>query len=201
MYTATRTSYTRPLTTLCHPRHSSRATLNNFASPLSTNYLQQPPQKSLRTQRHFSSTPSTHWKDFFPEPDAPSIKVTKAAWSHPVYTEEEVNKIAIAHREAKTWSDWTALTAVRALRWGLDLVTGYRHDHEVAKGRRAAVDARQPFAMSEKKYLIRNVFLETVAGVPGMVGGMLRHLHSMRRMKRDNGWLVVFENPFHPSRL
>jgi len=35
----------------------------------------------------------------------------------------------------------------------------------------------------------RNVFLESVAGVPGMVGGMLRHLHSMRRMKRDNGWI------------
>lgn len=36
---------------------------------------------------------------------------------------------------------------------------------------------------------MRNVFLESVAGVPGMVAGMLRHLHSMRRMQRDNGWI------------
>jgi ubiquinol oxidase len=46
------------------------------------------------------------------------------------------------------------------------------------------------YGMNEEKYMIRNVFLESVAGVPGMVAGMLRHLHSMRRMKRDNGWLA-----------
>jgi hypothetical protein len=28
----------------------------------------------------------------------------------------------------------------------------------------------------------------TAAGVPGMVGGMLRHLRSLRLMRRDNGW-------------
>jgi len=33
------------------------------------------------------------------------------------------------------------------------------------------------------------MFLETVAGVPGMVGGMARHLRSLRTMKRDNGWI------------
>lgn len=43
--------------------------------------------------------------------------------------------------------------------------------------------------MSERQYMIRNIFLESVAGVPGMAAGMLRHLHSMRRMKRDNGWI------------
>lgn len=38
-------------------------------------------------------------------------------------------------------------------------------------------------------YLNRVVFLETVAGIPGMVAGMLRHLNSLRRMKRDHGWI------------
>lgn len=33
------------------------------------------------------------------------------------------------------------------------------------------------------------IFLETVAGVPGMVGGMLRHMRSLRSMKRDHGWI------------
>lgn len=36
----------------------------------------------------------------------------------------------------------------------------------------------------------RAIFLETVAGVPGMAGGMMRHLSSLRNMKRDHGWYV-----------
>lgn len=43
--------------------------------------------------------------------------------------------------------------------------------------------------MDMKKWLRRIIFLETVAGVPGMVGGMLRHLRSLRSMKRDHGWI------------
>ena len=33
------------------------------------------------------------------------------------------------------------------------------------------------------------MFLETVAGVPGMVGAMVRHLRSLRHMDRDHGWI------------
>lgn len=43
--------------------------------------------------------------------------------------------------------------------------------------------------MTEKKWVSRCLFLETVAGVPGMVGGMCRHLRSLRTMRRDNGWI------------
>ena len=35
----------------------------------------------------------------------------------------------------------------------------------------------------------RFVFLETVAGVPGMVAGMLRHMRSLRALRRDHGWI------------
>lgn len=31
--------------------------------------------------------------------------------------------------------------------------------------------------------------LETVAGVPGMIGGMARHLKSLRKLSRDHGWI------------
>ena len=31
--------------------------------------------------------------------------------------------------------------------------------------------------------------LETIAGVPGMIGAMTRHFHSLRRLTRDNGWI------------
>lgn len=43
--------------------------------------------------------------------------------------------------------------------------------------------------MTEAKWLQRFLFLETVAGVPGMVAAMLRHMRSLRLMKRDNGWI------------
>ena len=43
--------------------------------------------------------------------------------------------------------------------------------------------------MSEKKWLYRILFLETIAGVPGMMGGMVRHLNSLRWLKRDQGWI------------
>ena len=38
-----------------------------------------------------------------------------------------------------------------------------------------------------KRYGHRAVVLETIAGVPGMVGGMLIHLHSLRRLEKGNG--------------
>jgi len=99
-----------------------------------------------------------------------------------------MESVAIAHRNAKTWSDRVALAAIRTLRWGMDLATGYKHDHAVSLGQKDPKAAIKKYAMTERKYMIRNIFLESVAGVPGMVAGMLRHLHSMRRMKRDNGW-------------
>ena len=43
--------------------------------------------------------------------------------------------------------------------------------------------------MTEARWLQRIIFLETVAALPGMVGGAVRHLHSLRLMKRDSGWI------------
>ncbi len=40
-----------------------------------------------------------------------------------------------------------------------------------------------------KRYGHRAVVLETVAAVPGMVGGALQHLRSLRRMTDDEGWI------------
>lgn len=41
------------------------------------------------------------------------------------------------------------------------------------------------------RYGHRAVVLETVAAVPGMVGGALQHLKSLRRMKDDDGWIHI----------
>lgn len=44
-------------------------------------------------------------------------------------------------------------------------------------------------AFFAQRYGHRAVVLETVAGVPGMVGGMMNHLKSLRRMRDDDGWI------------
>ncbi|MBN8827237.1 MAG: alternative oxidase [Sphingobacteriia bacterium] len=41
----------------------------------------------------------------------------------------------------------------------------------------------------KKRYGHRAVVLETVAGVPGMVGGMLIHLKCLRKQCHDKGWI------------
>lgn len=40
-----------------------------------------------------------------------------------------------------------------------------------------------------RRYGHRAVVLETVAAVPGMVGGTLQHLRALRRMESDHGWI------------
>lgn len=125
--------------------------------------------------RPFSTSRPALIKEFFPKPETDKIRETAPAWPHPGFTKDQMEAVAFAHRDVRNWSDRVALAMIRTMRWGLDLATGYKHGngHHV----------------TERQYMIRNIFLESVAGVPGMVAGMLRHLHSMRRMKRDNGWM------------
>ena len=40
-----------------------------------------------------------------------------------------------------------------------------------------------------KRYGHRAVVLETVAAVPGMVGGLWQHLKALRKMRDDEGWI------------
>lgn len=40
-----------------------------------------------------------------------------------------------------------------------------------------------------RRYGHRAIVLETVAGVPGMVGARLQHLKALRRMRYDGGWI------------
>jgi len=61
---------------------------------------------------------------------------------------------------------------VRSVRGGFDMVSRY-----------------DPKTMNERDWLNRIVFLETVAGVPGMVGGMVISLKSLRTLEKDHGWI------------
>lgn len=48
---------------------------------------------------------------------------------------------------------------------------------------------RRNLSFGPEQWLIRIVFLESIAGVPGMVAAACRHLHSLRLLRRDKGWI------------
>ncbi|KAK2750590.1 Alternative oxidase, mitochondrial precursor [Myotisia sp. PD_48] len=152
--------------------------------------------RSTSKDRTFSSSAVLKIKEFFPPPKAGHMVETESVFQHPVFTGKQMKDIVIAHREAKNWSDYIALGTVRTLRWATDLATGYKHPAAGKEGK-----APKSFQMSERKWLIRFIFLETVAGVPGMVGGMLRHLRSLRRMKRDMGWIETLIEEAYNERM
>lgn len=52
-----------------------------------------------------------------------------------------------------------------------------------------------------KRYGHRAIVLETVAAVPGMVGGMLLHLKSLRLMKPDEGWIKTLLDEAENERM
>ncbi len=68
------------------------------------------------------------------------------------------------HHRPKGASDWFAFRLVRFMRFFADLFFAGRYGH-------------------------RAVVLETVAAVPGMVGGTLQHLRALRKLKGDDGWI------------
>jgi len=97
--------------------------------------------------------------------------LTQSQWSS-----EELDAVEIKHREPTLLVDKLAYRSVQLMRLGFDILSGYKIK-------------KMTGGMRERDWLRRVIFLETVAGVPGMVGGMARHLRSLRLMKRDNGWI------------
>eukprot|EP01004_Peranema_trichophorum_P004816 NODE_3711_length_1301_cov_41.432937_g3246_i0.p1 GENE.NODE_3711_length_1301_cov_41.432937_g3246_i0~~NODE_3711_length_1301_cov_41.432937_g3246_i0.p1 ORF type:complete len:318 (+),score=60.33 NODE_3711_length_1301_cov_41.432937_g3246_i0:66-956(+) len=91
---------------------------------------------------------------------------------HQIYSKEELHQVTVTHEPPKDTMDQIAYACVKVLRWGFDTFSGYRFGK-----------------LNELKLLRRIIFLETVAGVPGMVAGSVRHLKSLRTMKRDRGWI------------
>jgi len=96
------------------------------------------------------------------------------------WTEEELN-ISQTHKPPADMVEKAAYYSVQILRNGFDICSGYKIKNwckNIGFG-----------GMRERDWTRRIIFLETVAGVPGMVAGMVRHLHSLRLMRRDNGWI------------
>ena len=68
------------------------------------------------------------------------------------------------HHQPSGFSDRFAFALVRFMRFFADVFFAGRYGH-------------------------RAVVLETVAAVPGMVGGAIQHLRSLRRLKDDDDWI------------
>ena len=82
----------------------------------------------------------------------------------------------IIHHEAESFSDYFALVCTKFLRLFADTFFAGRYGH-------------------------RAVVLETVAGVPGMVGGTLQHLKSLRRIENDQGWIKTLLDEAENERM
>ncbi|KAI0070147.1 AOX-domain-containing protein [Panus rudis PR-1116 ss-1] len=109
---------------------------------------------------------------------------------HPVYTPEELRAVEVLHHNAKTFSDKLAANFVRILRWGFDFISGYKHKPIPPNSNMTVEELRKGgYIMSEDQWLQRILFLESIAAVPGMVAATLRHLRSLRLMRRDAGWI------------
>lgn len=94
---------------------------------------------------------------------------------HEIYTEKELKEVKITHKAFESWHDRVAYAAVRTLRFFFDTFTGYVH----------ANPQNSTKTMTEQQWLRRFIFLESVAGVPGMVGGMSRHMKSLRKIRAE----------------
>lgn len=124
--------------------------------------------------------PSVHFKASAGEHPLGIMKVrevdNEATWDHPygpsVWSKKELDSVKINHYPANDWVSKLAYTTAQTMRHGFDLLAGFK--------------TREP---DEAMYINRIIFLETVAGVPGMVAAVLRHLNSLRNMKRDHGWI------------
>jgi len=53
----------------------------------------------------------------------------------------------------------------------------------------------------QERYCHRAVVLETIAAVPGMVGGLLQHLKSLRFVRTDRGWIKILLDEAENERM
>jgi len=118
---------------------------------------------------HFKTSPNAH-------PTVDKLSGKKETWENPmqhsVWTEDQINGVAKTHKEPECQADRLAFNAVRLARFSFDTLSLFNFGE-----------------LTKSKVLKRAIFLETVAGVPGMCAAMIRHLRSLRRMDRDHGWI------------
>lgn len=63
------------------------------------------------------------------------------------------------------------------------------------------LSAKTADLLFQKRYGHRAIVLETIAAVPGMVGGMLQHLKSLRLIRDDRGWIKALLDEAENERM
>jgi len=91
---------------------------------------------------------------------------------HPIWEDYHSKGVKVSHKPPKGIVDRMALATIQIMRFNFDVLTGYKF---------------RP--LTTESLLSRVIFLESVAGVPGIVAAVIRHLNSLRRLQRDHGWI------------
>merc|ERR1719230_1902739 len=94
-----------------------------------------------------------------------------------IWTEDEVRErmqTSDLKHVPQNASDVALQKMVRVAYHAFNFMTGYNHEDPPTK----AIGYRL-------------IILESVAGVPGMLGGMMRHFRSLRRLERDHGFIFT----------
>jgi hypothetical protein len=90
----------------------------------------------------------------------------------------------MTHVEPQTLRDRLALNCVKAVRMGFDFATGWNYGN-----------------ITPNMVLNRTIYLETIAGVPGMCAAIVRHFRSLRNFKRDGGMMQMFLDEANNERM
>lgn len=115
-------------------------------------------------------------------------------WDHPDATMEQLKAVGVTHHQPENLSDKIARNVLLTIRSTFDFFTGYHHPPP-------GKENDPKYLMTPRRWLMRFVFLESIAGVPGMVGGMVRHLHSLRLMRRDKAWIETLLEEAYNERM
>lgn len=149
----------RTTTRLCSPQAATRLTrasaaLGTSSAGLGAAFVR---QSLVVAPRHFSTTPPSRLRDFFPAKETPQIRMTTPAWPHPGYTEEDMLNVVPGHRKPETWGDWAAWKLVRFARYCMDKATGMNAAQQVdKKNPTTAVVAEKPLTEAQWVSVLRS---------------------------------------------
>lgn len=90
----------------------------------------------------------------------------------PVWSEDELLKVRVTHKNPDSFVEKFAFRVVKTLKFLVDTATGFNRK-----------------LRTEKMWIDRICFLESIAVVPPMMGAMTYHISSLRKMDSDHGWV------------
>ncbi|SGZ51626.1 CIC11C00000000838 [Sungouiella intermedia] len=125
--------------------------------------------------------------------------ITHPLFPHERWSDEDCAAVEFVHRPPVTKLDKLAYQIMYFCRRTFDTVTGYKKPKTLEEKEHRFVGTR--WEMTENKWLTRVIFLESVAGVPGMVAAFLRHLHLLRLLKRDKAWIETLLDEAYNERI